>query len=274
MKIFKSKPTSPGRRFLLRVRDDFLHKGSSYSSLTCKKNRISGRNNRGRITVRHRGGGHKRNYRIIDFKRSCDDIPAIVERIEYDPNRTAYIALLLYSNGSRRYIISPRGLSVGMNVLSGNDVPIKVGNCTSMLNIPLGSFLHNIEITVGKGAQLSRSAGTFSQLVGKDGRYAILRLSSGEMRKVLIKCRAVIGVVSYAKNSLNVLGKAGVRRWLGYRPTVRGVAMNPVDHPHGGGEGRTSGGRHPVTPWGVLTKGKKTRSVKRYSDRLIIYKKK
>lgn len=237
------------------------------------KKKHSGRNNQGRITVRHKGGQHKRKYRIIDFKRNKDNIIAKVERIEYDPNRTANIALLLYKDGERRYIIAPKGLSSQMEVISGDQVPIKLGNCMPIRNIPLGTVVHNVELKPKKGAQIARSAGSSIQIVNKDNSYAIARLKSGEMRKILLSCRAVIGTVSNHEHNLQSIGKAGAKRWLGVRPTVRGVAMNPVDHPHGGGEGRTSGGRHPVTPWGIKTKGKKTRKNKR-SNKLIIQRRK
>jgi len=263
MAIVKSKPTSAGRRFVVRVVNDTLHKGKPHAALVVSQHQKSGRNNQGRITVRHQGGGHKHHYRIIDFKRTKDGIPARVERLEYDPNRTANIALLLYADGERRYIIAPKGLEAGATVHSGSDAPIKTGNCLPLRNIPVGTVVHAIEMQPGKGAQLARSAGTSIQLVAREGQHAILRLASGEMRKVLVDCRATIGTVSNSEHNLRSLGKAGAVRWRGRRPTVRGVAMNPVDHPHGGGEGRTSGGRHPVTPWGRPTKGYKTRRNKR-----------
>ena len=271
--IKKSKPTSPGRRFRSWVSRDDLHKGDPYAPLLESKKQKSGRNNQGRITTRHRGGGHKRHYRIIDFKRIKDDIPAKVERIEYDPNRSAFIALILYSDGERRYIIAPKNLQVGDEVLSGNSSPINVGNTLELDKIPVGTTLHCIELKPKKGAQIARSAGTSVQYVAKDGGYASLRLKSGEFRKVLTSCRATIGEVSNAEHSLKSLGKAGAKRWRGVRPTVRGVAMNPVDHPHGGGEGKTSGGRSPVSPWGQSAKGLKTRRPKR-SDKLIITRRK
>jgi large subunit ribosomal protein L2 len=269
MALIKSKPTSPGSRFVVRVKNDELFKGRPCSALLEKKTRNSGRNNQGRVTVRHQGGGHKRFYRIIDFKRDKLDIPAKVERIEYDPNRTAHIALLVYRDGERRYIIAPKGLSSGQDVVSAEFAPIKVGNCLPLRNIPVGSIIHCIEIRPGKGAQFARSGGASAQLIAKEGAYATIRLRSSEMRKVLIDCKAVIGEVSNHEHNLIALGKAGAARWRGIRPTVRGVAMNPVDHPHGGGEGRTSGGRHPVSPWGTPTKGYKTRNNKR-TDRLIV----
>tara|TARA_R110001599_G_scaffold117744_1_gene286315 strand:- start:66 stop:839 length:774 start_codon:yes stop_codon:yes gene_type:complete len=246
-----------------------LHKGAPYAPLLEKQSRRGGRNNNGRITVRHVGGGHKQHYRIIDFKRSKDGIPAKVERLEYDPNRTASIALLLFADGERRYIIAPKGVKAGDTLQSGSAAPIKTGNCLPLRNIPVGSVIHAVELKPGKGAQVARSAGASVQLVAREGQYATLRLRSGEMRKVLSDCRATIGEVSNSEHSLRKLGKAGASRWRGVRPTVRGVAMNPVDHPHGGGEGRTSGGRHPVSPWGTPTKGYKTRSNKR-TDGLIV----
>ncbi|BAF61302.1 50S ribosomal protein L2 [Candidatus Vesicomyidisocius calyptogenae] len=267
--VIKRKPTSPGRRFVVSIVDKELHKGTSYGPLTQNKNRINGRNNAGRITMRHKGGGHKRRYRIIDFKRNKDDITARVERLEYDPNRSANIALILYADGKRHYIIAPRGLSVGDMIVSGNSVAIQVGNVMPLSNIPLGSIVHCIELRPMKGAQIARSAGTSAQLIAKRGTYVTLRLRSGEVRKVLTDCRATIGEVSRSEHSLRKLGKAGATRWHGVRPTVRGVVMNSVDHPHGGGEGKTSGGRHPVSPWGTPTKGYKTRSNKR-TDKLIL----
>lgn len=269
MGLIKTKPTSPGRRHLIKVVTPELHRGKPCANLLAKKSKSGGRNNRGRVTVRHQGGGHKQHYRLIDMKRIKDGIPATVESIEYDPNRTAHIALLLYADGERRYIIAPKGLSKGMDVVSGPDAPIKVGNCLPISNIPIGSTLFNIELKPGKGAQLARSAGTSVQLVAREGAYATLRLRSGEMRKVLVECRACIGEASNSEHNLRSLGKAGASRWRGIRPTVRGVAMNPVDHPHGGGEGKTSGGRHPVSPWGVPTKGYKTRNNKRTSNMIV-----
>ncbi|BBB23147.1 large subunit ribosomal protein L2 [Abyssogena phaseoliformis symbiont OG214] len=266
--VIKRKPTSPGRRFVVSIVDKELHKGAPYAPLTQSKNRISGRNNAGRITTRHKGGGHKRRYRVIDFKRNKDDITARVERLEYDPNRSANIALVLYADGERRYIIAPRGLSAGDTIMSGNSVAIQAGNVMPLSNIPLGSVVHCIELKPMKSAQIARSAGTSAQLIAKEGNYVTLRLRSGEVRKVLADCRATIGEVSRSEHSLRKLGKAGATRWRGVRPTVRGVVMNPVDHPHGGGEGKTSGGRHPVSPWGTPTKGYKTRSNKR-TDKLI-----
>jgi large subunit ribosomal protein L2 len=269
MAILKSKPTSPGRRHVVRVVSEDLHKGAPHKPLLEKQSRNGGRNNNGRITTRHIGGGHKQHYRIIDFKRTKDGIPAKVERLEYDPNRTANIALLLFADGERRYIIAPRGVQAGDQLQSGSAAPIKTGNCLPLRNIPVGSVVHAVELKPGKGAQLARSAGASVQLVAREGQYATLRLRSGEMRKVLADCRATLGEVSNSEHSLRKLGKAGAARWRGVRPTVRGVAMNPVDHPHGGGEGRTSGGRHPVSPWGTPTKGFKTRKNKR-TDKLIV----
>ncbi len=269
MAILTSKPTSAGRRFVVRVTNKDLHKGEPYAPLLVKKTKTGGRNNAGRITCRHIGGGHKQRYRLIDFKRDKDGIPAVVERIEYDPNRSANIALVLYADGERRYIIAPGGIKAGDQIQSGAEAPIKVGNCLPINNIPLGSTMHCIELKPGKGAQLARSAGTSVQLVAREGVYATIRLRSGEMRKVLSECRAIIGEVSNSEHNLRSLGNAGAKRRRGVRPTVRGVAMNPIDHPHGGGEGKTSGGRHPVTPWGVSTKGYKTRKNKR-TDQFIV----
>ncbi|MFW1678776.1 50S ribosomal protein L2 [Pontibacter sp. JAM-7] len=269
MAVTKTKPTSAGRRHVVKVSNTDLHKGKPYAPLVEKKSKSGGRNHHGRITTRHIGGGHKQQYRLIDFRRNKDGIPATVERLEYDPNRSAHIALVVYADGERRYIIAPKGLTSGAKVQSGEYVDIKPGNCMPLRNVPVGSVIHCIELKPGKGAQVARSAGTSAQLVARDGAYATLRLRSGEMRKVLAECRATLGEVSNSEHSLKQLGKAGATRWRGVRPTVRGVAMNPVDHPHGGGEGRTSGGRHPVTPWGVPTKGYKTRKNKR-TDKLIV----
>jgi large subunit ribosomal protein L2 len=273
MALVKSKPTSPGRRFKVSATHRDLHHGEPHGPLLERKSRSGGRNNKGRITTRHRGGGHKQRYRLIDFKRMKDSIPARVERIEYDPNRSAHIALLLYVDGERRYIVAPQKIKVGDELMSGRDAPIRIGNTLPLTNIPVGTTLHCIEMKPGKGAQLARSAGTSAQLVAREGGYCTMRLRSGEMRKILTECRATIGEVSNGEHSLEKLGKAGATRWRGRRPTVRGVAMNPVDHPHGGGEGRSSGGRHPVSPWGVPTKGFKTRSNKR-TDRLIVRRRK
>ncbi len=274
MAIIKAKPTSPGRRFTVQIRTPELHKGEPHAALLEPKSRSGGRNNNGRITTRHRGGGHKQHYRVIDFKRNDKDgIPSTVERLEYDPNRSAHIALLLFADGERRYIIAPKGVFAGEEILSGNDSPIKPGNCLTLRSIPVGTTVHCVEMKPGKGAQMMRSAGASAQLVARDGEYATLRLRSGEMRKIHSDCRAAIGEVGNSEHSLRKLGKAGASRWRGVRPTVRGVAMNPVDHPHGGGEGRTSGGRHPVSPWGTPTKGYKTRSNKR-TDGMIVRRRK
>jgi len=270
MAIVKSKPTSPGSRFVIRVKNDDLHKGKPHAALLEKKSKTGGRNNQGRITTRHIGGGHKQHYRVIDFKRIKDEIPAIVERVEYDPNRTANIALVLYNDGDRKYIIAPKGLSAGDEVISGPHAPIKVGNCLPLRNMPLGSLVHCVELKPGKGAQIARSAGTSVQLVAKEGVHVTLRLRSGEMRKVLAECRAVVGEVSNSEHNLRSLGNAGASRRRGIRPTVRGVAMNPVDHPMGGGEGKSSGGRHPSTPWGKPTKGYKTRKKNKKSNDMIV----
>lgn len=262
MAIIKCKPTSPGRRHVVKVVDYDLHKGKPFSRLLEKKSKSGGRNNQGRITTRHIGGGHKKHYRLVDFKRKKDNITAIVERLEFDPNRSAHIALILYKDGERRYILAPKGLKSGDIIQSGASSPIKIGNTLPMCNIPVGSNVHNIEMKSGKGAQLARTAGTYAQIIARESSYVTLRLRSGEMRKVSSSCRATIGEVGNAEHMLRVLGKAGSSRWRGIRPTTRGTAMNPVDHPHGGGEGRNFG-KHPVTPWGIQTKGKKTRRNKR-----------
>jgi len=269
MAIVKCKPTSPGRRHVVKVVNNDLHKGKPYAPLLESKSKSGGRNNGGRITVRHVGGGHKQHYRIVDFKRNKDGIPAKVERLEYDPNRSANIALVLYADGERRYILAPKGLVAGDMIQSGEDAPIKVGNTLPMRNIPVGTTVHAVEMKPAKGAQIARSAGAYSQIVARDGAYVTLRLRSGEMRKIPVECRATIGEVGNAEHMLRQLGKAGATRWRGVRPTVRGVVMNPVDHPHGGGEGKTSGGRHPVSPWGMPTKGYKTRKNKR-TDQYIV----
>ena len=273
MALLKSKPTSPGKRGEIRVVHRDIHKGKPFSGLLDTKNKKGGRNNQGRITVRHIGGGSRKQYRVIDFKRRKDGVEGRVERLEYDPNRSALIALILYKDGERRYIIAPAGLAKGDVIVSGENTPIRVGNCLPLKNIPLGTTVHCVELKPGRGAQMLRSAGVSGQIVAKEGAYAMLRLRSTEVRKVLLTCRAVIGEVGNSENNLRSLGKAGAKRWRGVRPTVRGVAMNPVDHPHGGGEGRTSGGRHPVSPWGVPTKGYKTRNNKR-TDRFIVRKRK
>ncbi|HSW69545.1 MAG TPA: 50S ribosomal protein L2 [Gammaproteobacteria bacterium] len=269
MALEKAKPTSPGQRFVVKVTAKELHKGRPYQPLVGRKKKTGGRNNAGRITCRHIGGGHKQLYRVLDFKRNKDGIPARVERLEYDPNRSAHIALILYADGERRYIIAPNSLKAGDEVASGPESVIKIGNCLPLTNIPIGSTIHCLELKPGKGAQLARSAGTSVQLIAREGIYATVRLRSGEMRKVLADCRAVIGEVSNTEHNLRSLGKAGATRRRGIRPTVRGVAMNPIDHPHGGGEGKTSGGRHPVSPWGVPTKGYKTRKNKRTNKFIV-----
>jgi large subunit ribosomal protein L2 len=273
MAIVKSKPTSAGSRFVVRVKNDGLHKGKPHAGLLVSKNKNGGRNNQGRITTRHIGGGQKRRYRIIDFKRDKTGIPAIIERLEYDPNRTAHIALVLYPDGERRYIVAPKDVEQGQQILSAETTAVKPGNCMPLRNIPLGTMVHCVELKPGKGAQLARSAGSSVQLVAKDGANVTIRLRSGEMRKVQADCKAVIGEVGNSEHNLTSFGKAGATRWRGVRPTVRGVAMNPVDHPHGGGEGRTSGGRHPVSPWGMPTKGYKTRKNKR-TDKMIVRRRK
>lgn len=273
MAIVKSKPTSAGSRFVVRVTTESLHKGKPHAGLLASKSKNGGRNNQGRITTRHIGGGQKQRYRIIDFKRDKVGIPAIIERLEYDPNRTAHIALLLYPDGERRYIIAPKGAEQGQQILSAETTPVKPGNCMPLRNIPLGTMVHCVELKPGKGAQLARSAGSSVQLVAKEGSLVTVRMRSGEMRKVQADCKAVVGEVGNAEHNLTSFGKAGATRWRGVRPTVRGVAMNPVDHPHGGGEGRTSGGRHPVSPWGMPTKGYKTRKNKR-TDNMIVRRRK
>ena len=269
MSLIKPKPTSPGQRGMVRVRPEGIHKGRPHGPLLKKRKRISGRNNTGRIVVRHRGGGTRKRYRLIDFRRDKDGVPCRVERIEYDPNRSALIALLLYRDGERRYIVCPQGIQLGSELLSGDKAPIRPGNCLPLCNIPVGTTVHCVEMKPGKGAQLGRSAGVDVQLVACEDDQALIKLRSGEIRKVSQNCRATVGTVSNAEHSLRSLGKAGAKRWRGIRPTVRGVAMNPVDHPHGGGEGRTSGGRHPVTPWGHPTKGHKTRHNKRTASMIV-----
>jgi len=269
MPIVKVKPTSAGRRALVKVVTPGLHKGAPYAPLVESQSKNAGRNVHGRITVRHQGGGHKQHYRVIDFVRAKDGVTAKVERIEYDPNRTAHIALLVYADGERRYIIAPKGVTVGMQLVSGSEAPIKVGNTLPLRNIPVGTTIHCIEMKPGKGAQLARSAGTSVQLLAREGIYAQLRLRSGEIRKVHIDCRATIGEVGNSEHNLRSIGKAGANRWRGIRPTVRGVVMNPVDHPHGGGEGKTAAGRHPVSPWGTPTKGYRTRRNKRTANMIV-----
>jgi len=269
MALVKVKPTSAGRRAVVKVVNPNLYKGRPIDALTESQSSTGGRNTHGHITTRHKGGGHKQQYRIVDFKRTKDGIPAKVERLEYDPNRSANIALLLYADGERRYIIAPKGMTVGQEVMSGSEAPIKSGNTLPIRNIPVGSTIHCIEITPGKGAQLARAAGTSVQLLAREGTYAQVRLRSGEIRRIHVECRATIGEVGNEENNLRKIGKAGAQRWRGIRPTVRGVAMNPVDHPHGGGEGKTGEGRVPVSPWGQPTKGYRTRSNKR-TDNMIV----
>jgi len=269
MALKKFKPNTPGQRGLVLVDRTRLWKGKPEKSLTEGLRGKGGRNNMGRITARRRGGGHKRRYRIIDFKRLKFDQEAIVERIEYDPNRTAFIALVRYTDDELSYILAPQRLNVGDKVISAANADIKPGNAMPMQAIPVGTIIHNVEMKLGKGGQIARSAGTYAQVIGKDQGYAQLRLSSGELRVIRAECMATIGAVSNPDQKNVKLGKAGRKRWLGKRPAVRGVAMNPIDHPHGGGEGRTSGGRHPVTPWGKSTKGKRTRSNKQ-TDRMIM----
>lgn len=269
MALVKLKPTSPGRRAQVRVVTPGLHKGPPLASLTEVQSKKSGRNNAGRITTRHKGGGHKQHYRVVDFRRNKDGIAAKVERLEYDPNRSAHLALLCYSDGERRYIIAPKGLTAGAQLMSGAEAPIKPGNCLPIRNIPVGTTIHCVEMLPGKGAQLARAAGTSVQLLAREGDYAQLRLRSGEIRKVHLGCRATIGEVGNEEHSLESIGKAGAQRWRGIRPTVRGVAMNPIDHPHGGGEGKTAAGRDPVSPWGTPTKGYKTRRNKRTKSMIV-----
>lgn len=269
MALIKLKPTSPGTRAVVRVVNKDLHRGKPVAALLEKKTRTAGRNHKGHITVRHMGGGHKKHYRVVDFKRNKDGIPATVERLEYDPNRSAHLALLLYADGERRYILAPKGISAGAELVSGSEAPIKTGNTLPLRNMPVGSTVHAIELLPGKGAQLARSAGASVQLLAREGSYAQLRLRSGEIRKVHIDCRATLGEVGNGEHSLRSIGKAGANRWRGIRPTVRGVVMNPVDHPHGGGEGKTAAGRHPVSPWGVPAKGFRTRRNKRTTGMIV-----
>ncbi len=273
MSLHKAKPTSAGRRFAVSVKTPELHKGKPHGALLAKKSKSGGRNNAGRTTVRHQGGGHKQRYRLIDFKRDKDGVPGVVERLEYDPNRSAHLALIKYADGERRYILAPKGLEQGAAIVSGDDAPIKTGNALRLRNIPVGTVVHCVEMKPGKGGQMVRSAGGGAQIAAREGAYATVRLRSGESRRVHIDCRATVGEVGHGEHNLRKLGKAGAQRWRGVRPTVRGVAMNPVDHPHGGGEGKTSGGRHPVTPWGVPTKGYKTRANKR-TDGMIVRRRK
>ena len=274
MAVIKMKPTSPGQRAVVKVTRDHLYKGEAYAPLLEPQFQKAGRNNNGHITTRHKGGGHKHHYRVVDFKRNKDGFAAKVERIEYDPNRTAHIALVCYADGERRYIIAPRGLEAGATLMSGSEAPIRAGNTLPIRNIPVGSTIHCIELKPGAGAQIARSAGASATLLAREGIYAQVRMRSGEVRKIHIECRATIGEVANEEHSLRQLGKAGVKRWMGIRPTVRGVAMNPVDHPHGGGEGRTGEGRHAVDPWGNLTKGYRTRNNKRTQVMIVSRRKK
>jgi large subunit ribosomal protein L2 len=269
MALIKVKPTSPGRRALVKVVTPELHKGKPHAPLLSSQSTTAGRNAHGRITMRHKGGGHKHHYRMVDFKRNKDGIPSKVERLEYDPNRSAHLALLLYADGERRYILAPKGVQAGAPLLSGSEAPIKAGNAMPLRNIPVGTTVHCIEMLPGKGAQLARSAGAGAQLLAREGSYAQLRLRSGEIRKVHVDCRATIGEVGNEEHNLESIGKAGRKRWRGIRPTVRGVAMNPIDHPHGGGEGRTAAAQPPVSPWGVQTKGYKTRRNKRTTVMIV-----
>jgi len=274
MSLHKLKPSSPGRRFTVAVKTPGLHKGKPHSALVTSKSKSGGRNNSGRITVRHQGGGHKQRYRLVDFKRDKDGVPGVVERLEYDPNRSAHLALIKYADGERRYILAPKGVEEGTPIVSGDEAPIKPGNSLSIRNIPVGTTVHCVEMKPGKGGQLVRSAGASAQIAAREGAYATVRLRSGEARRIHVECRATIGEVGHGEHNLRKLGKAGAKRWRGVRPTVRGVAMNPVDHPHGGGEGKTSGGRHPVSPWGTPTKGYKTRANKRTDDMIVRRRKK
>ena len=269
MAVIKLKPTSPGQRGVVKVTRDHLHKGEPYAPLLEAQHQKAGRNNNGHITTRHKGGGHKHHYRVVDFKRNKDAIPAKVERIEYDPNRTAHIALVCYADGERRYIIAAKGMLAGQPVMNGSQAPIKAGNNLPIRNIPIGSTIHCVEMLPGKGAQIARSAGGSAVLLAREGVYAQVRLRSGEVRRILIECRATIGEVGNEEHSLRQIGKAGANRWRGIRPTVRGVAMNPVDHPHGGGEGKTGEGRVPVSPWGTPTKGYRTRRNKRTTSMIV-----
>ena len=269
MPLVKVKPTSPGRRALVKVVTPELHKGEPHWPLIERQSKTTGRNNYGRITMRHKGGGHKQHYRTVDFRREKDGVPATVERLEYDPNRSAHLALLLYVDGERRYIIAPKGVTPGVQLVSGAEAPIKAGNTLPLRNIPVGTTVHCVEMLPSKGAQLARSAGASVQLLAREGSYAQLRMRSGEIRKVHVDCRATIGEVGNEEHNLESIGKAGRKRWRGVRPTVRGVAMNPIDHPHGGGEGRTAAAQPPVSPWGVQTKGYKTRRNKRTQAMIV-----
>jgi large subunit ribosomal protein L2 len=269
MALVKLKPTSAGKRGVVKVVNPELWKGRPVDRLTARKTNSAGRNSHGHITTRHQGGGHKQHYRIIDFRRNKDGVSAKVERLEYDPNRSAHIALLCYADGERRYIIAPKGLAAGHELMNGPEAPIKTGNALPLRNIPVGTTVHCVEMQPGKGAQLARSAGASVQLLAREGTYAQLRLRSGEIRKVHVDCRATIGEVGNEEHNLRQIGKAGAMRWRGVRPTVRGVAMNPIDHPHGGGEGRTGTKRDPVSPWGTLSKGYKTRKNKRTQSMIV-----
>jgi large subunit ribosomal protein L2 len=272
MALIKVKPTSNGRRSVIKLVNPELHKGRPIASLVESQSKKAGRNNAGRVTMRHQGGGHKQHYRIVDFRRNKDGIPARVERLEYDPNRSANLALLCYADGERRYIIAPKGISAGAQLVSGIEAPIKPGNALPLRNIPVGSTIHCVEMKAGGGAQLARSAGTSVQLLAREGSYAQVRLRSGEIRKVHVDCRATIGEVGNEEHSLRSIGKAGAVRWRGIRPTVRGVAMNPIDHPHGGGEGKTAAAQDPVSPWGTLSKGYKTRKNKRTRGMIVQFR--
>jgi len=274
MALVKAKPTSPGRRGGVKVVNSALHKGGPVPGLVEKQIQNAGRNSNGHITMRHKGGGHKHHYRVVDFRRDKDGVVAKVERLEHDPNRSANIALLCYADGERRYIIAPKGVDAGMQLVSGPEAPIKVGNALPLRNIPVGTTIHCVEMLPGKGAQLARSAGSAVQLLAREGSYAQLRLRSGEVRKVHVDCRATVGEVGNEEHSLRQIGKAGAVRWRGIRPTVRGVAMNPIDHPHGGGEGRTGEARAPVSPWGTPAKGYRTRKNKRTSGMIVSRRKK
>jgi len=270
MALIKTKPTSPGRRFVVKADRSHLHKGGPVAALTSSQKRTGARNNQGRLTTRHKGGGHRHRYRTVDFRRDKDGVPGKVERLEYDPNRSAHLALVLYADGERRYILAPKRAQVGDPIMSGIDAPIKPGSALPLKNIPIGSLVHCLEMKPGKGAQLARSAGASVQVVAREGEYVTVRLRSGEMRKVHVNCRATIGEVGNDEHNLRKIGKAGAQRWRGIRPTVRGVAMNPVDHPHGGGEGKSGQGNpHPVSPWGQKTKGYKTRRNKRTRSMIV-----
>ena len=274
MALIKLRPTSPGTRFVVKPDRSALHKGKGYAPLLVSQNSTGARNSSGRLTTRHKGGGHKHKYRVIDFRRDKDGVPGKVEQVEYDPNRSAYIALVLYRDGERRYILAAKGVNVGDEVHSGAEAPIKAGNAMALRHVPVGSLVHNVELKPGKGGQIARSAGSSVQYTAREGLYALVRLKSGEMRRVHVDCRATIGEVGNDEHNLRVFGKAGAKRWRGIRPTVRGVVMNPVDHPHGGGEGKSGQGNpHPVSPWGWQTKGKKTRHNKRTNSFIVARRK-